>query len=350
MPARPLAPGSLAPGSLAPADAETVPSWTAVLGTTVRLWAQRRLPGRWQRRPGEGAARRRAIAAVIGTAIVVVAVVVVLLLTGVVTAPGSGRATDRSGAGAAAQIAAVSASWKEAAIWVAAQVSHAAIVSCDPVMCSALQARGFPVGNLTMLGPSSTDPLGSAVVVATAAIRSQFGSRLARVYAPEVIASFGSGAARIDVRAVALYGAAAYQRELHADMVARQRSGGQLVQNRRLQISPAARRELSAGQVDSRLMIILAELADVRGVDVLSFGDGGPGASTGVPLRSAELAVIGRSASGRGYLKWLLAFLRGQRPPYQAASLSQGRAFGHQVVTIEFSAPSPLGLLGKTGP
>ena len=56
--------------------------------------------------------------------------------------------------------------------------------------------------------PGDSDPLGSAVIVATAAVRSLFGSRLTTVYAPTVIASFGSGSARIDVRAYAAGGAA----------------------------------------------------------------------------------------------------------------------------------------------
>ncbi len=59
-------------------------------------------------------------------------------------------------------------------------------------------------------GTSASDPLGSDLVVATPALRSQFGARLASVYAPVVIASFGSGAARIDIRAVAADGTAAY--------------------------------------------------------------------------------------------------------------------------------------------
>jgi hypothetical protein len=42
----------------------------------------------------------------------------------------------------------------------------------------------------------------------------------------------------------------------------------------------------------------------------------------------------------------MLAFVRAQRPPYLAvrSDLSRGSG-GQQVLTIEFAAPSPLGLL-----
>jgi hypothetical protein len=90
---------------------------------------------------------------------------------------------------------------------VARQVSRDAIVACDPDMCSALLAQRIAPGNLLELRGAAPDPLGSDVVVATAAVRSQFGARLASVYAPVVLARFGSGRFAIEVRAVAPDGA-----------------------------------------------------------------------------------------------------------------------------------------------
>ncbi len=58
----------------------------------------------------------------------------------------------------------------EAAEWVAAQAGRPAVVSCDPVMCQALKARGLPASDLAALGPGAADLLGSAVIVATAAV------------------------------------------------------------------------------------------------------------------------------------------------------------------------------------
>jgi hypothetical protein len=91
----------------------------------------------------------------------------------------------------------------QAAAWVASQVATSAIVACDPAMCSVLVRYGFPAANLLVLRPGAPDPLGSAVVLATPAVRAMFGSRLVTVYAPQTLASFGTGTARVDVRAVA---------------------------------------------------------------------------------------------------------------------------------------------------
>ena len=79
-------------------------------------------------------------------------------------------------------------------------------VACDSVVCAGLAADGFPAGNLTVMKPAAPDPYGSVLVIATADVRSQFGSKLSSVYAPEVIASFGSGPNRIDVRVIAQSG------------------------------------------------------------------------------------------------------------------------------------------------
>ncbi len=338
------APPAATPGSSA--GQEAVPSWATVLGTTFRLWAQRHLPGRGQQQTGGGTRRRGPAAAAIGIICLVIALIVVLA-SGVLTSAGRSRAAGRtgSGSGSSGVVAAVAASRQQAASWIAAQVSSAAIVACDPVMCAAIQARGFPPANLETLGPSSNDPLGSNIVVATPAVRGQFGSRLSQVYAPVIIASFGSGAASIDIRVTAAGGAAAYLGALRADVASRQQIGSELVHNSRLAAAPAARAELAAGQVDSRLLMTLAALTAAKPVEVRAFGDSGPGASPGVPLRSATLAVVGTGTSGRSYLQWLLAFLDQQRAPYKAASMRVLPAAGGTVVQIEFSAPTVPGLL-----
>ena len=166
-------------------------------------------------------------------------------------------------------------------------------------MCAALTEHGVPSGNLLVLGPGAGDPLGSDVVVATAAVRGLFGSRLAGVYAPEVLASFGTGTAQVDVRVVA------------------------------------------AGQVDARLLITLAALAASEPasepIRVTGFGAADPGASPGLPLRTARLAGPGGAA------RRMLAFLRAQRSPYQPGYAGAAGP----VVTVGFAAPAPFGLLGN---
>jgi hypothetical protein len=175
-------------------------------------------------------------------------------------------------------------------------------------------------------------------------VRNQFGGRLASVYAPGILASFGAGRLRIDVRAVAPDGAAAYRDALASDQVARRDAGRQLLGNWRLRVSASAQAELRAGQVDSRLLTTLAALAATGPVQVTAFGDSGPGAGYGMPLRSAEITAPFHSDLAR--LRQMITFLRAQRPPYlPARALIAPGAGGSPVLSIEFAAPSPAGLL-----
>jgi hypothetical protein len=240
-----------------------------------------------------------------------------------------------------------------AAAWVAGQVSRSAIVSCDPVMCQALEARGVSAASLLELGPGEADPLRSSIIVATAAVRGLIGPRLSSAYAPAAIASFGSGSRQISVRLVAPRGAAAYIFALRADMLARKASGTQLLDNRRIIVSATARRQLAHGLADSRLLVVIAGLAARWPVSVAAFGDLAPGASPGIPLRSADLAPVGATASAgpAARMRAMVAFLRAQRDPYLAAHIQTvPRAGGRNVLRIEFAAPSPAGLLGPHTP
>jgi hypothetical protein len=237
----------------------------------------------------------------------------------------------------------------EAAAWVAQQVSHDVIVSCDRVMCAALRAAGFPDRDLLVLGPTSPDPVNTAVVVETAAVRGLFGSSLAAAWAPAVLASFGSGPAGITVRVIAPHGAAAYQTALATDLAAREAAGTALLKDRRIAVPPLAGAQLTSGQVDSRLLLALAALARHQPVSIVQFGNSGPGASAGVPLRFADLAETDRAAhltraayvrSARAYLSTVKA---GYRPARTTTVVLPG---GQAVLRVEFTAPSPLRVPG----
>jgi glycosyltransferase involved in cell wall biosynthesis len=239
-----------------------------------------------------------------------------------------------------------------AAAWVAGEVSRAATVSCDRLMCQALEARHVPAASLLELKPGSADPLRSSIIVATAAARGMLGSRLVSD-APAVIASFGSGSARIDIRAIAPRGAAAYSSALRADMLARKTAGTELSQSPRITMSPAARRQLADGRVDARLLITIASLAAREPLSVVSFGDRGPGVSRGIPFRSADLAAPAGMASAqqKAELRWMSLFLRAQRAPYLAAHVRTLRLAGSKNgLRVDFAAPYPLGLLSPPSP
>ena len=147
-----------------------------------------------------------------------------------------------------------------------------------------------------LLGPVSPDPNGSNVVVETPAVRSLFGSSLDAAWAPAVLASFGSAADRVTVRVIAPHGVAVYDVLLKADQAARKTAGAALLKDPRISCSSPARAQLAGGLVDSRLLAALAALARHQPISIAGFGDPGPGASAGLPLRSADLAEDDQAA------------------------------------------------------
>ncbi len=262
--------------------------------------------------------------------------------------PSIGGAASASGATVTSLDRSAAAAIQMAAKWVSQQVSHGATVACDPVTCSALEARGVTSANLLILRATAASPLGANMVVATPAVRSQFGSRLDSVYAPSVIAGFGSGPGRVTVQVIAPDGAAAYLAELRQDVAARKAAGAQLLANKRIGTTALVGAQLAAGEVDSRLLIMFAALAAKHPIQILAFGDPGPDASPGVPLCSADLSGSGQAAgiSDAIYLRWLAGFLRVQLAPFAGSFvvLQQG---DQPVVRVELSRPSPLGLLAR---
>ncbi len=380
--------------AMAPAaEPRPVPSWGTVLVTTVRLWAQRRLhrpsgarpatvrpatarpvtprpvtaaaagarpasgPGPAAgARPAGGAKRgirwRLTLVLVVAAALFAAGAVTVALTLGPGTSTAKGN-RGQAGSGqlaSAAAIRAAATARAQAAAWIMAQVATDAIVACDPLMCADLQHAGLPAGRLLVLGTGSTGPLGSDVIVATAAVRQEFGARLTSVYAPVTLASFGSGSAQASIRVVAPDGSAAYLSGLHADEAARAAAGSQLLENPRIHESAAVHQALKTGQVDSRLLTVLAALSTMHTMNVLAVGTTAAGASTGMPLRWADItpgAPMRRHPHRLNTIRSLAGFLQDQQAPFQPA-ITAIRLDGRAALHIQFAAPSPLGLLGKS--
>lgn len=238
-----------------------------------------------------------------------------------------------------------------AASWVAAQVSRSTMVSCDPVMCGTIESRGFPAAYLDRVLPGTIYPLSTGVIVATAAVRREFGVYLSSGYAPGIIASFGSGAGQVDVRVIGPQGAAGYKAAVRADLQAREKGGALLANASWMTASAVARRQLRAGRVDARVLTILTGLAVMHSLSVVAFGDSGAGAGAASPLRSVELAWSSETA-GAGHprsMEEMVALLNAQEAPFRPARIAVVRlADGRAVVRAEFTAPSPMGLLAAS--
>ncbi len=308
------------------------PSWPTVIATTLRLWFERRVLPRVRGPRGWIAAAIVLIALGGGIAGAVIAGGTTSVAT-----PRAGTSSSTPQPQSSVALGASATTRSQAALWVAGQVASSAVIACDPAMCAALLADGIPAGRLLSLGTAAADPLGSDVVVATPALRSLFGRRLESVYAPTVLASFGTGANRIDILATASGGAAASA--LQADRAVRVTAGRQLLRNPGIKVSAAARAALRSGGVDSRLLITLAALAAQQPVRIVAFSDRSPGASPAVPLRGAVIAPL---HAGTGLLSSMLAFLDAQQSPFAPLTASVAGS----ALSVQYAAPSPLGLLG----
>jgi hypothetical protein len=308
--------------------AASEPSWTRVLATTIKLWVLR--ARRWQ-----------VVAAVAVAAVVTVAALTfsgVFAGTAAPAAPARAAGTP-SPAKAVTHPAVAPASLAQtaAATWVADQLSSNAIIACDPALCAVLQAQGVSAGRLMPLKPGSPDPDGATVVVTSASADGPLAG-----YAPAMIASFGSGRARIDVRAAEPGGATAYDAALRADLAARMSAGSQLLRNNRIHFTAQDAAQLRAGQVDTRLLATLAALSSQYSFTVTAFGDASPGAAA----LYREVSITTGGKKGTAELASALALVQAQVPPYlpaHAAIVHQATA--PATLGIEFAAPSPMGLL-----
>jgi hypothetical protein len=217
-------------------------------------------------------------------------------------------------------------------------VSPDVTVSCDPGMCRQLRAAGFPAARLRPLAGGGRALLGSGVVVATPAVRGLVGPPLAAAYDPQVIASFGSGAARVDVRTIAPGGAGAFRARLAVEQTALAAAGRQLLGNKDIRASPSARAALRAGLVDARLLAILPLLCAQRLIRLVAF-TGAPGSGSGAPLRGVEIGVASPAARSA-----VLALLDAQQGPYRPAAATVVDGGGGLVVAVQFDAPAALSL------
>jgi len=318
---------------------DAVPSWGRVLATTVALWVSRRFskPGRAWRLAVLVVALAFGVGAALG-------------FTGVFNGSGtakSGQATARTTAHSAAPPNPAAAVRAQAAAWVAAQLGTNVVIACFPDMCSALEAHGVSAGRLMPLASG-----GASMPAASVLVTSPSGSDPALVQsAPGLIASFGPAGNRVEVRTVASQGAAAYTSAVAADLAGRKVAGPQLLTNSHLRFTAADTSELNAGEVDSRLLLLLATLAPQHKLQVVSFGDAAPGAS--LLYRQVTLASAGAEdpAGAAANLSGALAIVRAQTSPYAPARVTTVQLPGGQSgLSIEFAAPEPLGLLAGAVP
>jgi hypothetical protein len=110
-----------------------------------------------------------------------------------------------------------------------------------------------------------------------------------------------------------------------------------------------AENQLAAGQLDSRLMLALADLAGHRPIRIVQLGNDGPGASGDIPLRFMDLAenVPAAHLGRQAYVNAVRAFLDQANVKYRPASMTTVTLPGGEaVLRVTVTAPSPLGMFG----
>jgi hypothetical protein len=261
----------------------------------------------------------------------------------VLATSGGGSPKAAHGSGAVAGVA----EQRAAAAWVASQVEPATVVSCDHAMCSELETQGYPAKYVRTLASAATLKTSGVVVVTPTALQ-LFGSSLVTAWAPAALATFGSGDSAISVRVVAPKGAAAYELAARQDQAERALSESALTQAKSITVGGIAAQELNSGLIDGRLMEAVTDAAAAEPIDIVDFGNAGTGASSGIPLRYADLAANDSAAtmSVSAYVQALRSSMNagpGPRPDRTQLLTVDGQ----QVLRVEFLAPSPFGVLSS---
>ncbi|HEV2252467.1 MAG TPA: serine/threonine-protein kinase [Streptosporangiaceae bacterium] len=294
-----------------------------------------------RRRKNRRASRRRR-AAVLSTLILLVAGAGGVAFALSQRSPPAGRLAGRNVH--ISQLAAEALARTQAITWILNQVSPAAVVSCDTQVCNDLASKGLPLSQLSPLEPGSNDPLGSTLLVATATVRNQFGPRLG-VYAPAIIASFGTGNTRIDIWWLYPGGAAAYNAALPSALRYRKGADALLLRNGNIRLSAKAKEQLLSGLVDPSLPDLLAIMAHSHPVYVVDFASQSPGGGPASLLRWMDLATTVKTAhlTPAAYLGWMQSFIGTQRAEYRPAWIQPiTPRTGQAVLRIGYGAPSPL--------
>jgi protein kinase-like protein len=232
----------------------------------------------------------------------------------------------------------------QAVTWIVDQVSRAAYVACDAQVYNDLVSRRFPAANLLVIGPQTNDPLGANLVVSTAAVRAQLRGRLASVWAPAIIAAFGSGNARIEIRLEFPGGAKSYRAVQGAYARARKEADAQLLSNRSIKLSTKARAQLRSGNIDPRLPELIAAMVHFHPLQIMDFGSQSPGGGPASLLRSVDLATADPPAhlSSSAYSNWMQSFIKAQRTKYHSAMSLVTLPGGQTALRVWYGAPSPL--------
>jgi hypothetical protein len=158
------------------------------------------------------------------------------------------------------------------------------------------------------------------------------------------VAAFGTGADRVVVRRVVTDpGAAAAARE---EATGRAGAGAGLAANPRLDLSPVAAGLLRGGQVDARVLSVLAAISGEHSLRIADFPVV-PGEDPSAPRRLVAVSTIDNRTvtAGAPGVRLLDQWLRAQQPPFRPIAADLARSGGAEVLLVRYDALGSTGLL-----
>lgn len=218
----------------------------------------------------------------------------------------------------------------EVAAWIKTQLASDAIVDVDPLSRAQLVRDGVDPARLTAAGQ---DERVAGFILAPLDKASEL----------PLIAAFGAPPSGLGLRLV-VSDPGAYADALAEDEAARIRFGRALAGNSSLALEAPADAALRAGDVDPRLMVVLAGAASTTSFDIAAFGGTAADPEDGTILREVtltDIASIEPGGSDAAALRGLTRYFEMQQPPYEPLVVDEAITR----LTVRYPAPSPLGLL-----
>jgi hypothetical protein len=164
--------------------------------------------------------------------------------------------------------------------------------------------------------------------------------------ADQLLAEFGDAAAHVAI-VQQQPPDAPDQEAIAADARARADAAAALLGNPNLILDREAERVLQAGDVDARVLAVLATLAAEYRLDIASFQAVPGEEGLAVPRRCARVLRIGDRGGpdGAAAARELVTWLRAQGVPYRPLRTDFVRVGADTALDVCYSAPSPIGLL-----
>jgi hypothetical protein len=176
---------------------------------------------------------------------------------------------------------------QDAQRWVRTNLPSAARIGVDPQAARALGSAPLVLDVLARgVSPVRRDDF----VLSTPTLRAEAGRASAALHSSLPIATFGTGAARVEVRQVAAHGVITLMRSWQRDQTVRRLAGIGLLRNPRVYASESARAQLRRGALDLRACVLVSLLSARTGVRVIAIARN-PDEAAGRPARTLTLSM-----------------------------------------------------------